>query len=250
MSVRRDSNAPLYVQLKETLHEKIVQGEWTVGMELPSEQQLCETYGVSRTVVRQALDDLNLEGLIRKQRGKKTFVASAKLDEGWVHKVTGFHQAMVEKGHKVVTRVLAQELIPANAQHAAALNIAKNTSVIWIKRLRFVDGDPILLVDSYVPYALCPDLLNADLTDQSLYGYLESHGLVLASGQRVLEAIPANDYQAQLLQVERNAPLMLLDSVVYLDNGTPIECFRAVHRGDRTRFEVDLVRITTLDKRT
>jgi len=249
MTIRRDSGVPLYVQLKESLQEKIVQGEWVVGMELPSEQELCDTYGVSRTVVRQALDDLNLTGVVHKQRGKKTFVASAKLDETWVHKVTGFHQAMSEKGHRVVTQVLAQELIPANAQLAASLNVAKNSSVIWIKRLRFVEGDPILLVDSYVPYALCPDLLNADLTDQSLYAYLESHGLTLASGMRTLEAIPANDYQAQMLQMDRNAPLMLLDSVVCLDNGTPIEHFRAVHRGDRTRFEVDLVRITTIDKR-
>jgi GntR family transcriptional regulator len=60
MTVRRDSGVPLYVQLKESLQEKIAQGEWVVGMELPSEQELCDTYGVSRTVVRQALDDLSL----------------------------------------------------------------------------------------------------------------------------------------------------------------------------------------------
>lgn len=243
MPINRSSNLPLYAQLKDTLCERIEHGEWTVGIQLPSEQELCQSYGVSRTVVRQALNEMNLEGLIRKQRGKKTFVAGAKLEQTWISKITGFYQNMAEKGHALVTHVLGQELIPANAQIASYLNINKGASVIWIKRLRFVDGEPIQLVDSYVPYALCPDLLNEDLTKLSLTAYLESRGLVGIKGRRTLEAVPANEYQAQLLQVEKGAPLMLLDAVFCVNDGTAIAYSKAVYRGDRTRFEVDLVRI-------
>jgi len=243
MPIHRNSNLPLYAQLTDTLRDRIESGELAVGMQLPSEQELCQAYGVSRTVVRQALNDLHLAGLIRKQRGKNTFVAGAKLEQTWVNKIAGFYQYMAEKGHVLVTHVLGQELIPANAQIASYLNISQGVSVIWIKRLRFVDGEPIQLVDSYVPYAVCPDLLNEDLTNQSLTAYLESKGLVGTKGRRTLESISANEYQAQLLQIEKGAPLTLLDAVFCVSDGTAIAYSKAVYRGDRTRFEVDLVRI-------
>ena len=73
---------------------------------------------------------------------------------------------------------------------------------------------------------------------------MEQHlGLVITRGHRTLEAVPANQREAELLQVDMGAPLMLLDSVSYLDDGTPIEYYHALHRGDRSRFEAELVRV-------
>jgi GntR family transcriptional regulator len=127
---------------------------------------------------------------------------------------------------------------------AAHLGLEPGTSVIVIERLRFVQGEPIVLVTTYLPYALCPKVLDEDLSRQSLYALLEQeYGLVIARGRRTLEAVPANEYEAPLLQVEKGAPLVLLDSVSYLDDGTPIEYYHALHRGDRSRFEVELIRI-------
>jgi GntR family transcriptional regulator len=85
--------------------------------------------------------------------------------------------------------------------------------------------------------------LNEDLTNQSLTAYLESKGLVSTKGRRTLESISANEYQAQLLKIEKGAPLMLLDAVFCVSDGTPVAYSKAVYRGDLTRFEVDLVRI-------
>ena len=239
-----DSNIPYYIQLIEVLKEKISQGDWKPGDQIPSEPELCESYGVSRTVVRQALGEIELEGLIVRRKGKGTFVAEPKINESLAQKLTGFYQDMVERGHKPITRVLEHRVVPANKKVADYLGIEPETALIEIKRLRFVAEEPIVVVTSYLPYHLCPALANADLTNQSLYKFLEQEcGLMIARGRRTIEAVAANEYEAELLQIDRGAPLILLNSVSYLEDGTPIEYYHAVHRGDRSRFEVELVRI-------
>jgi GntR family transcriptional regulator len=239
-----DSNIPYYIQLIEALKEKLGQGEWKPGDRLPSEAELCDLYRVSRTVVRQALREIELDGLILRRKGKGSFVAEPKISESLAQKLTGFYQDMVERGHEPVTRVLGNAVVPASKQVARSLAIQPGTPVVEIKRLRFVEGEPIVIVTSYLPYELCPQLPEVDLTNRSLYEFLEQEcGLMIARGRRAIEAVGANEFEAELLQVNQGAPLILLDSVSYLEDGTPIEYYHALHRGDRSRFEVELVRI-------
>jgi GntR family transcriptional regulator len=239
-----DSNIPYYLQLIGLLKEKINHGEWKPGEQIPSEPELCSAYGVSRTVVRQALGEIELEGLIVRRKGKGTFVAEPKINESLVQKLTGFYQDMVDRGLKPITRVLMHEVQPATPKVAEYLCLQPGTPVFCIERLRFVEEEPILLVTTYVPYALCPRLAEYDLSNQSLYTVLEREfGLVISHGRRTIEAVPATEREAQLLMVEECDPLMLLDSVTYLEDGTPLEYYHAVHRGDRSRFEVELIRV-------
>jgi GntR family transcriptional regulator len=119
-----------------------------------------------------------------------------------------------------------------------------NESVVEIHRLRGLKDGFFILDTTYLPYSICPEVLDADLAAQSLYAFLENKlGLVIARGHRTLEAVLANEYEAALLQIKKGDPLILLDSVVYLDDGRPIEYFHAVHRGGRARFEVELIRV-------
>lgn len=242
-----DSHIPYYYQLIEALKEKINQGDWKAGEQLPSEPELCEIYGVSRTVVRQALREIELEGIISRRKGKGTFVAEPKIDEGLAQKLTGFYQDMIDRGLKPVTKVLSNEIVPANKKIAEFLNIEPETLVFEITRLRFVNDEPIVLVSTYLPYAVCPQLENTDLSDRSLYTFLEEEcGLFIVSGRRYIEAVAANEMEAALLNVEVGSPLILLDSVSYLGDGSVIEYFHALHRGDRSRFEVELLRTRDL----
>lgn len=243
-TIDRSTPIPYYVQLKEALRTPIEQGVWQPGDQIPGEPELCHLFDVSRTVVRQALNELRVEGLITRIKGKGTFVAEPKISESLVQRLTGFHQDMVDRGHRPVTKVLSRQVAPANAKVAEHLGLEQGTLVIDIERLRFVQDEPIALVTTYLPYALCPELAQADLSNQSLYAFLEKEcGLVIARGRRVIEAVPASEYEAHHLQVKKGAPLILLDSVSYLADGTPLEYYRAFHRGDRSRFEVELVRI-------
>ncbi|MCB9450493.1 MAG: GntR family transcriptional regulator [Anaerolineaceae bacterium] len=234
---------PFHTQVYQAL-ENIISTSLQPGDQLPGEPRLCDLFGVSRTVIRQALDQLLRDGLIVRIMGKGTFVAEPKINEALIGRLTGFHENMVEQGYTPVSRVLQQKIIPASTKVARNLNLAVNTAVIAIERLRFVKGIPIQLVTSYLPYALCEPVLQADFTQQSLYGYLrEICHLRIASGKRMIEAVLATEEEAALLAISPGAPLILIDSVSFLENGTALEYFHAVHRSDRARFEVNLLRV-------
>lgn len=243
-TVDYDSPLPYYAQVKEILRQQIVSGVWESGDQLPGELELCRVFGVSRAVIRQALNEMVQEGLVVRRKGKGTFIAGPKIVEGLMQKLTGFYQDMVERGLTPSTRVLKQEVIPAPARVAEYLELEPGTQVIQIHRLRFVEGEPFILDTTYLPYSLCPDVLQVDLSSQSLYAFLENrYGYILARGHRTLEAVAAREHEVSLLQIEEGAPLMLLDSVSYLEDGTPLEYFHALHRGDRSRFQVELIRV-------
>ena len=241
--IDKASPLPYYSQLKEILRAYIENGEWVIGSQIPSEPDLCEIFNISRTVVRQALKELTYEGLLVREKGRGTFVAGPKISERLVQELTGFYQDMAERGHPPVSKVLKQQIIPSSPKVALFLGLQPGTSVIEIERLRFVQNEPIVLVSTYLPYNICPQLLVTDLTRRSLYEYLETEcGRFIARGRRTIEAVPANEYEARLLQVQTGAPLILLDSVSFLEDGTPLEYYHALHRGDRSKFDVDLVR--------
>jgi GntR family transcriptional regulator len=242
--IDRQSPIPFYIQLKETIREKIEKGDWRPGDQIPGEAELGEMFDISRTVIRQALQELTYEGLINREKGRGTFVAKPKINESLVQSLTGFHQDMANRGMAPRSQVLKQALVPATSKIAGFLKLEPGTPVIEVQRLRFIANEPIVLVTTYLPYSLCPKLIHADLTSQSLYDFIENEcGILISRGRRTIEAVLASENEAQMLKVEKGAPLMLLNSISYLSDGTPIEYYHAVHRGDRSRFEVELVRL-------
>lgn len=243
-TIDRSSYVPLYAQVMDALQDYIEEGGGRPGEQLPGEPELCRMFDVSRTVIRQALRELEQEGLIVRQKGKGTFVAEPKIRESLVQELTGFYQDMEAKGHAPVSKVLKQEIIAAPRRIAGLLQLNIGAPVIQIDRVRYVEEEPIVFVSTYLPYDLVPELLEADLEDASLYAFIEAaYGIVIARGHRTLEAVPATEEEATLLQIEKGDPLVLIDSVSYLSDNTPIEYYHALHRGDRSRFEVELIRV-------
>jgi GntR family transcriptional regulator len=244
--IDRRSPLPLYAQLRKGLEARLAGGEWRAGDRIPSEPELCKEYGVSRPVVRQALQELASEGVFVRRKGLGTFVAEPKVvSRSLVHSLVGFYQDMERMGLTTETRVLGQALEPAGEKVGARLKIDVLTPVVKISRLRSVGGHPVVLVSSYLPYALCPGLIQADLRHQSLYAYLEQeYSLRIGGGQREIEAVLATDEEARLLEVERGAPLLRLESVSFLEDGRPMEYFNGVFL---SRFVVELGRQTRDD---
>jgi GntR family transcriptional regulator len=237
-----DSAIPYYYQLFKYIEGKIKTGEWRAGQKLPSEGSLCEHFGVSRTVVRQALQALASANLVETFKGKGSFVSAPKHAWLLMQSLTGFYQDAEARGQKVSTRVLELKVIPATDEVAELLKLAEGTPVICLRRLRFVGGEPVVVVVTYIPEHLCPGLVNEDFTGQSLYRLLaEKYGLVIAEGVRTIESINAPPDLAHLLGVPAGAALSLLKSVGLLADGTPLEYYIAWHRGDRSRFRVRLV---------
>ena len=240
----RGIRVPLYVQLKDLLAEQIEIGSWRPGDRLPSEAELCGRFDVSRTVVRQALAELVHEHLVVRVQGKGSFVAQPRISEALVQRLTGFYEDMADRGLHPTSKVLRQEVVPASATLARHLQVETGSALIVIDRLRFIKGEPLVQVITYIPQRLCPQLQEIDLRYRSLYDVLgQEAGLVITRGRRWIEAVAANARQASLLDVERGAPLIRLESVSFLADGTPVEYYDAIHRSDRARFEVDLVRL-------
>jgi GntR family transcriptional regulator len=242
-SVNRDDYIPYYIQVKNSIQEHIESGGWQIGDQLPGEPELCRMFDVSRTVIRQALKELEIQGLIYREKGRGTFVAEPKIDHRMVQKITGFFQDTVESGLAPVTKILNQELVPASPGIAAHLQIEPGSNVIKVHRLRGVREEFFILDTTYLPYELCPEVLTVDLSSRSLYAFLEEDlRFVIERAHRTIEAVLATEYVAKKLDLNVGDPLILFESVAYLGDGTPIEYFQGYHSSRRTRFTVDLVR--------
>jgi GntR family transcriptional regulator len=242
--VNHNSPLPYYAQVKDVLRDWIKQGKWEQGAQLPGEHELCSIFDVSRPVIRQALSELTNEGIVTREKGRGTFVASPKIKQGLVQRLAGFFEDMTAQGYTPVTIVLAQEVVAASTEIAQHLRLNVGDSVIKVERLRFIDDEPIMLVTTFIPYHLCPQLAQEDLTYQSLYAFLDrSCNLAIAYGRRVVEAVAASKYVSDQLKIRKGSPLILLNSVSYMEDGTPVEYYYAYHRGDRSQFEVELVRV-------
>jgi GntR family transcriptional regulator len=235
------SPIPYYYQLSSYVEQRIKAGEWRPGQFLLSEQEICDQAGVSRTVVRQALAELERKGLVSKQNGKRSTVAFPRYEGGLMQSLRGFYEDAVAGGRKPATRVLDMRVVPANDEVAEALHLKPESPVTLLNRLRCLDNEPEVLVVTYVPESLCPSLVNEDLSDQSLYELLARvYGLRATQGFRTIEAIALDKMDAKLLQVPPGSPALLMKSVGLLSDGRPLEYFVAKHRGDRAKFEVRL----------
>ncbi|SDJ05176.1 GntR family transcriptional regulator [Nonomuraea jiangxiensis] len=242
-SIDRSSPVPFYYQLKLILLEEISKRGMRPGDRLPGDHELCATYEVSRTVVRQTLAELEYEGVIERVKGRGTFIAEPKTSEGLVQSLTGLFEDVAARGSHLRSEVRKLAKVPADLQVATQLQIEPGTDVIAIERLRFVDGEPWVLTITHIPYELAPGLLDEDLTNQSLYALLEEkYQVKLVRGRRSVEAVVASAGLARGLGIKRGDPVLVLRSVSLGEESRPVEAFVAFHRGDRSRFEVELAR--------
>jgi GntR family transcriptional regulator len=241
--VRHDSPVPYYFQLASFIEQQIKAKRLLPGQLMPSEQEMCENLSISRTVVRQAMASLERKGLISKQSGKRSAISYPTYNGSLMRNLRGFHEDAVSKGQKPTTRVLELKVVRAESEVAEALQLKEGELVILLNRLRFLDGEPEVLVVTYIPECKCPNLIHEDLTNQSLYDVIaRNYGLVITKGYRTVEAIALDRADAKLLGLRSKSPALLLKSVGLLEDGTPLEYFVAKHRGDRSRFRIDLIR--------
>ncbi|MGV8895819.1 MAG: GntR family transcriptional regulator [Rhodoglobus sp.] len=240
IGIDRNSAVPMYDQLRQLILNLIEEGSLAPGDSLPGEHRLCELYGISRTVVRQALAQLQVEGVVERVKGKGTFVARPKIAESLVHTLSGLYDEVNRRGGHVHSDILRHEREPADDEVARLLEIQVGDPVVVLERLRWVDGEPWSLTTTWMPDAAGSHTLGVDMSENSLYAVLDEFGITAASGIRSAEAVIASPEQAQLLQIDSGSALMMLRSVSRDAQGVPMEHFVAYHRGDRSRFEFRL----------
>lgn len=237
--VDRSLPTPLYHQLEQIIRAEIDAGKYRPGDLLPSENEIAARYDVSRSVIRQTLQNLAHAGVVRTQRGRGSSVSEKKLSERFVQRATGFYDDVTRMGLDIRTRVLRQEIVEVPLEVREFLGVTHATR---IDRVRSVSGRVLAYVVTYIPQERAPGLELVELTDRSLYSHLEqAYGLQVHSGSRTVEAVAADGEAARHLEVPHGTPLLLLHSKGLTRSGEPLEWFEAWHRADRTRFEVQMV---------
>lgn len=216
--------------------------ELTIGDAIPTEQELGQSFRVSRITVRRAIDELVREGHLVTRRGKGTFVAQAKIERPMT-RMNSFSVATAEEGYRPGSRLLALRHEKAESEVAQALQIERGQWIWVVERLRLVDEESLGVSEVYLN--LSPDLYLTPIEleqEGSLWSILEQKGVALAKSDETIQAVLAGDKHAELLGIETGAPLLLIEGIVYTDQGLPVEYHRTFNRGDRYKYSVQLTR--------
>jgi GntR family transcriptional regulator len=238
-ALNKDIPIPLYYQLKEILLEEIKHTE--TGSDFPTELELCKHFDISRPTVRQAINELVVEGYLQRIKGKGTFIAEPKIKQDFLIVLKSFTEEMQEKGLVPTTKVLGLEKIPCDDRVSEALNIPVGSEVIQLKRLRFANNIPIVLVVTFLPSVKLPNILSTDFENESLYRIIEEeYGYTIDRARRTLEARVAGEDEAELLGIKEGDPIQFIETIAYLEDGTPIEYSLAEYRGDKSEFTFEL----------
>ena len=237
--------APAYLQLARGLRERIEGGALAPGSALPAERELAARLGVSRATLRQALEVLGEAGLVRRQRGSGTFVRVPEVPGGarpsqQLGLLSSFADEVRSRGGVPGARVLAFSCGRPVPEEVLRLALSPSEEVYRIRRLRCSDGEPLALEESTLPAALTGPLTPEDVTDASLYALLGARGLAPARALRRLRAQNAGEAEAALLGLAPGAALLSTQRVSWLASGRPIEYARALYRGDRYDFVMEL----------
>lgn len=233
----RASRDPLWVQLSGVIRGAIERGQLSADQALPSEAELIDRFGVSRTVVREALADLVQRGLIYKIRAKGSFVSPPRRDLGFIGSTLGSSDDLLATGRSSATRVLGLAEGKADTAEAGALRIPEGAPVIRIRRLRSVDGTPALLVQTTLPKEPFSGLLKSNLENRSLYEHLRRHyGVAPVGADRWIQAVIPSAEETALLELPAGSPVLHIESIAWGADEIPFEYYRALHRTDESRF--------------
>ena len=244
----KDVPIPLYFQLEKLILEEIDNGNYPVGSMIPTEMELSQMFGISRTTVRQAISDLVREEHLYRIKSKGTFVAHPKLVQGFIQSIQSFDDDVRSTGRTPSTEVLDLKLVELEPEVAQLMELPAGTKAIYLYRKRFADDEPIVTVETYLPYDRCAFVLSHDLAKESLYNVLAARDDTrICRVTRVLEAVAGNARDAEYLNLGRGKPVLLSTTIGYNEAEEPIEYSVARYRGDSNRFEVDLLIDTRLE---
>jgi GntR family transcriptional regulator len=229
----------MYHQLKELVSEKIESGEWAPGYRLPTEAEISREFGVSRITVRHAMQLLQNQGLLERKQGRGTFVAQPKV----AHDLMSMYQDglnVKQMGRLPQIEVVSLEFKLPAASVASKLNLPLSDKVYDMKRLLLGDGEPLMLIHSWLPAARFPNFEESHLDSRTMGSVMREYGVTEAFQHKEVEVTILDEEEAALLKTFTGAPALLLTYVNYLPNGEPIEYRRTHVRGDRCKYYIDV----------
>lgn len=234
-----DSDIPLHMQFEQQIKQRILDGQWKPHQRIPSERDLMLMAGVSRATVRQTLSSLVREGLLEKSLGRGTFVKPPRYEQP-LQNVYSFSAQLRSMGMELKDQVLRCEVIDATPEIAERLALSVSDPVIYLRRLRFLRGTPMMVNIAYIPYAMCPKLVEETFEESLYYLLANKYGYPIIAATDKLEAIAADAATAALLQVPNGTPLMFVERTALTTGNRIIHHGYNYIRGDMCRFRSDM----------
>jgi GntR family transcriptional regulator len=239
--IDRDDHQKLYLQLYEILRKKIESSEWAIGSQIPTEEELCKLFNVSRATVRTAVLELVRQGYLKRQQGKGTFIFRNMISEG-LTMLTSLRELFFEEDLHFTTNVLARTVMMPVDDMDIRLNIEQDKHIIYIKRMRFIENEPVLLQETYIPYHISPLLLEDDIENNTLFDLFEKkYGIKITKVKNYIEISHLNEDEARLLSLTKGAAAVLLTQYFY-SGETLVMYTRSIKRTDRFKFLMELER--------
>jgi DNA-binding GntR family transcriptional regulator len=243
VEIDRDSPIPAYYQIELDLKKRIIRNEWSVHQSLPSEAELAVQYNVSRITLRQALAELEKDGIIKKYRGKAAIINS--VPRPFVHDlsyvlVSG--KRLTREGYTMTAKVLQLERLPSFfPEICESLALPSGAMVVYMKRLFLLDGKPIAIGKSWLPDSLVPDFVEQDLIENSLSKTLaQRYRISAVRVEDYLDIVRPTRSEYELLRSTYDAPLIMIKGISYLADGKPLEYSQTTWLGDKVRFHFSL----------
>ncbi|HHW20080.1 GntR family transcriptional regulator [Thermodesulfovibrio thiophilus] len=213
--INRDDHAKLYLQLYTILKKKIENQEWYSSMQIPTEEQLCRMFNVSRATVRNALMELVRQGYLIRQQGKGTFVSKNFISEDLIM-ATVFKKLWFENDSIFTEKIVAKTVMMPVGNLSNELNIPENKHVIYIKIIWFAEKDPTMIQESFIPFNICPQLIEENIGHQSIIELLEKkYNIKTTRVHNYFELIFLNKEVSSYFELEENFPAILMNQKVF-----------------------------------
>ena len=230
---------PLYHQLAEYLREQINSKLFVPGDPLPSETDLINDFDLSRGTIRQALQILTQEGLIERHPGRGSFVSHPKIEQDADQVMGFFTRAMMKVALVASAKILEMKEFSAPKFIKSKLQLSDDESIIFVKRVRYANDEPIAIESEYFISDVGRKLFNEDLHG-SIYEILQDkYDYVIHRSENTIEASIADSETASILNIDENNPIFMIHRVVFLADGTPFEYSEDIFRADRIRFSIE-----------
>ena len=236
------SPIPLYAQVESILGAGIANGTFPPGSQLPNEDELIDAYAVSRTTIRQTIQNLMRRGLVEIRRGKGTFVLQPKITQE-LTELSGFVEDMQSLGREASARVIDKQIVHAGESVARQLAITEGTPVVRIQRVRLADNAPLSFDETYLPREIGRRIIENDLETEPIFSLLEQkYDTPLVEAEYRLEAISADATVAGALGISEGSPIFLIERTSYTTDHSPVDYEKLYYRGDQIRFVTRLAR--------
>ena len=233
---------PLHETIRSWIESEIEKGHLKPDEKMPSENELCAKFGVSRITVRRALQTLESCQLIYRCQGVGSFVGSGKTSQPLVH-FTDFMEDMRRAGLKGTSVVVKTTLETAEGDVAERLQVKEGLKVYRLDRLRLGDGEPIAFDITYLPMVYGQLLDGLDLSQRTLFSVFETeYDIVIKGGTIHISAAAAIDYLADQLGIREGQALLQLNRYAYTVNDKPLYWQKRFYRNDRVSYQIQLER--------